>query len=92
MYCHIEGVKEIRSSVIKNIFHNPFGEVKCFDNASDLSIESMVLQSVYEMIHNNLLQPPATLPGYLRQRDLLYDRYNENISLQEIALEINMIF
>jgi AraC family transcriptional regulator len=85
-YAHIEGVKEIRNPVIKNIFYNLFKEVKCFDNASTVSIESMVLQSVNEMIHTNFLQT-AGIPG---TRDLLHDRYDENITLQEIALEINI--
>jgi AraC family transcriptional regulator len=89
-YAHIEGVKEIRSPVIKNVFHKLFKEVKCFDNASHLSMESMVLQSVNEMIHTSALQKTGS-PGWIfKTKDLLYDRYDQSISLQEIALEINI--
>ena len=86
----IEGVKEIRNPVIKNIFHKLFKEVRQLDDSPGLSIESMVLQSVNEMIQTSLLQTSGK-PGWIfKIKDLLYDRYSENISLQEIALEINI--
>lgn len=86
----IEGVQEIENPVVKNIFYNIFKEVKCLDNASDLEIESMVLQAVNEMIRTNLLQTSGKPAWVFKTRDLLYDRYSENILLQEIALEINL--
>ena len=89
-YSRIEGVKEISNPIIKNIFYNLFKEVKCFDNASHLSIEGLVLQSVSEMIHANLLETSAKPAWLFKLKDLLYARYNESISLKEIALEINI--
>jgi AraC family transcriptional regulator len=86
----IEGVKEIRNPIIKNIFHNLFKEVRCLDNASNVSIESMVLQSVNEMIQTKFLQISGKPAWVFKTKDLLYDRYSENITLQEIALEINI--
>lgn len=86
----IEGVREIKNPVLKNIFHNLLKEVKYFDNASCLQIEGMVLQAVNEMIRTNRLQTSGKPAWVFKTKDLLYDRYNENISLQEIALEINL--
>ena len=86
----IEGVREINNPIIKGIFHKLFKEIKCNDSASGVSIESMVLQSVNEMVQTNFLQTSGK-PGWLfKTRDLLYDRYSENISLQQIASEINI--
>ena len=59
----IEGVKEISNPVIKNIFHKLFKEVKHFDDASGLSIESMVLQSVNEMMQASL--QTSGKPGWI---------------------------
>ena len=86
----IEGVWEIKNPVLKNIFCNIYKEVRCFDNVSDLAIETMVVQSVNEMMRANNLQASAKPAWVLKIKDLLYDRYNENLSLQKIALEMNV--
>jgi len=52
--------------------------------------QSMVVQSVNEMIRANLLQTPGKPALVFTIKDLLYDRYSENISLHEIAFEINI--
>jgi AraC family transcriptional regulator len=86
----IEGVLEIRNPILKNIFHNIFKEVKFFDNASYLAIEGMVLQSMNEMIGANRLQTSGKAAWVFKTKDLLYARYNEKLSLDEIALEMNI--
>ncbi len=86
----IEGVWEIKNPVLKNIFYNIYKEVKYFDNVSELAIETMVVQSVNEMMRANNLQTSAKPSWVFKIKDLLYDRYNENLSLQKIALEINI--
>lgn len=86
----IEGVRGIKNPVLKNIFYNIFKEVKFIDNASYLAIEGMVLQSVNEMIRTNLLQTSGKPSWVFKTKDLLYDRFDEKISLEEIALEINI--
>jgi AraC family transcriptional regulator len=86
----IEGIWEIRNPILKNFFHAIFKEVKCFDNSSGLAIESLVVQSVNEMIRSNHVRTSAK-PGWIfKIKDLLYDRYAEKLSLQEIALAINI--
>ncbi len=86
----IKGVKEIQSPIIKNNFFNIFKEIKYFDNASSLSIESLVVQSIEEMIYGDISQVSGKPAWVTKTKDLLYDRYKENISLLEIALEINI--
>ncbi len=86
----IEGLWEIRNPVLKSIFHNLYKEVKSFDNASHLQIEGMILQAVNEMIRTNSLQTSGKPAWVFKTKDLLYNRYSDNISLQEIALEINI--
>ena len=72
----IEGVREVRNPVLKNLFHNIFKEVKCPDNVSNLTIESLIVQSVSEMIRSNRVQT-LTKPGwFFKIKDLLYDKYN----------------
>jgi AraC family transcriptional regulator len=85
-----KGVWEIKDPVLKNNFHNIFKEVKCPDNVSSLAIESMVLHSVNEMLSTRHLCTQATPTWVFKVKELLYDRYNEKILLEEIALAINI--
>jgi AraC family transcriptional regulator len=86
----IEGVHLIRDPIIKNIFHRLFIEVRSFDNASNLSIESMVLQSVAKISQAKDIESSGKPEWVRKTKDLLYDRYNENLSLRDIALAINL--
>lgn len=86
----IEGATEIRNPVIKNIFFNLLKEIKDFHSTPHLSIECLVVQSINEMMQDNFLVAKGKPSWIFRMRDLLYDRYSENISLKEIASEINL--
>jgi AraC family transcriptional regulator len=86
----IEGVAEINNPVIKNIFLKLFKEINDFDNISNLSIECLVVQSINEMMRANFLLERGKPSWIIKIWDLLYDGYSENISLQEIAAEINL--
>ncbi len=85
----IKGVQEIKNPLLKNIFYNIFKEVKCFDT-SPLAIESMVLQSLNEMLSVKCLQTMRKPDWIFKVKELLYERYNEKLSLEEIALIINI--
>jgi AraC family transcriptional regulator len=89
-FSQIEGVHELNDPVLKNVFYTLFKEVKHFDMASPLAIEAMMLQSVAEMMHHRFLQT-TTIPSWVfKVKELLYDRYNEELLLQEIASEVNI--
>jgi AraC family transcriptional regulator len=89
-FLQIEGVHELNDPLLKNIFHNLLKEVKYFDTASPLAIEGMVLQSVSVMMRYNFLQNTKTPPWVFKVKELLYDRYGDEVSLKEIASEINI--
>jgi AraC family transcriptional regulator len=89
-FLQIEGVREIKDTVQKNIFHHLFKEARCFDSASPLAIEAMILQSVSELNRTDHLLTTAKPSWVIKIRDLLYDRYSEPLSLQEVALDMNL--
>lgn len=89
-FSQIEGVHEPVNPLLKNIFYTLCKELKYFDTASPLAIESIMLQSVSEMIRYNFLQNTKTPSWVLKVKELLYDRYNDEVSLKEIATGVNI--
>lgn len=86
----ISGVRSLDSPVLKSSFYSIFRELHCFDSASPLAIETILIQCL-----NNMIRLKAIFGGRVpswvgRVNDLLYDRYSEQISLQEIAAEVNI--
>ena len=89
-FLQIEGVHELNDPLLKNIFYNLLKEIKYFDTASPLTIEAAVLQSISEMLRHNFLQRSKTPSWVFTVKELLYDRYSDEISLKEIASQINI--
>lgn len=86
----IEGVHELNDPLLKNIFINLFKEVKYFDDASSIAIESMILQAINKMVKQSFLQTGSIPVWISKVKDLLYDKYNEQVSLKEIAASVNI--
>ncbi len=86
----IAGLTEVKNPLLKNLFYKIFKEVKYPDTASCFSIETLVLQSVNEMLRSNQVQGSGKPGWFFKIKDLLYNNYNENLSLKEIASEINL--
>src|SRR5262249_39702212 len=60
-----------------------YGEFRLMDAVSPLAIEGLVLEILAELVR--LAAPPRLSPWLGRARDLLHDRFQENLGLAEIA-------
>ncbi|HMG69249.1 MAG TPA: AraC family transcriptional regulator [Chitinophagaceae bacterium] len=89
-FLKIQGVHKIRNPLLKNIFFNLFKELKNFDSVSLLTIESLVVQGVSELLRQTFLQNVKKPPWVSKVKDLLYDRFADEILLREIAAAVNI--
>jgi AraC family transcriptional regulator len=65
-----------------------YREFRLMDAVSPLAIEGLVLEILAELVR---LAVPARLPPWLlRARDLLHDRFQENLELAEIAAAVGV--
>jgi AraC family transcriptional regulator len=89
-FVKVSGVRELASPFLKSSFYSIFRELHSFDSASPLAIETLLIQCLNNMIRSNTIFG-GRLPSWVaRVNDLLYDRYNEQILLKEIAAEVNI--
>jgi AraC family transcriptional regulator len=86
----IAGVHELHDPGLKQTFYNIFRETQCFDGASPLAVETLLLECLLRM-SGGAATLPSTAPAWVsRVRELLYDRYSEPVKLKEIAAEVNL--
>ena len=89
-FLKIEGVHQIQNPVLKNIFFNILKEIRLQDKDFFLSIESLVLLALNEMT-NDVNYKFHSKPSWIfKLRNLLYDKFSEQVSLKEIAAELNL--
>ena len=86
----IEGLHEISNPLIKNIFFKIYKEIKCYDNASSLSVQSLVLNAIMLMSRADVDQS-SSMPSWTRKvKEALYDAYDEEISLKQVSSMVNI--
>jgi AraC family transcriptional regulator len=65
-----------------------YREFRLMDAVSPLAIEGLVLEILAELARHSA--PPRLPPWLLRARDLLHDRFQENLGLAEIAAVVGV--
>jgi AraC family transcriptional regulator len=86
----IEGVHQLQDPGLKGFFYQLLKELKYFDNASPLAIESLVLESVNEMLRRHFSEKSKTPAWVPKVKDVLYQCFDQEISLKKIASAINI--
>jgi AraC family transcriptional regulator len=65
-----------------------YGEFRLMDAVSSLAIEGLGLEILAELAR--FAAPPRLPPWLMRARELLHDRFRENLGLAEIAAEVGV--
>jgi AraC family transcriptional regulator len=65
-----------------------YHEFRLMDNGSQLAIEGLVLEVLAELAR--VAAPPRLPPWLVRARELIHDRFRENVGLAEIAAAVGV--
>jgi YesN/AraC family two-component response regulator len=86
----IEGVHVLQNPILKNLFINLYKEVNFYNNLSALTIESLIIQAMNELIQEYKVNTTSK-PAWTNQvKDLLYSYMDIPLTLEKIAREINI--
>jgi AraC family transcriptional regulator len=86
----LSGAREVKNPLIKNLFAILLAEINAFDNISALSIDGILVRSLVELNNSSHAKSFSKPLWVTKIKELLYDRYCEHLSLQEIAMAVNI--
>jgi AraC-like DNA-binding protein len=80
----------VRHPHAKLLFYNIYKEAKLFDDTSNLTADALLLQIIGTM-SGTATTAPATKPRWVQKADeILRDRFDQTLTLQELAVELNL--
>lgn len=81
---------DLANATVTNLVHRLYGEFIRFDKFSHLSIEGLFLEMAAEISRARTIKQTAVAPWLARVKEILHERFAENLTLENIAREVSV--
>lgn len=81
---------DLASITVTNLVHRLYSEFIRFDKFSSLSIEGLFLEMAAEISRARTIKQTAVTPWLARVKEILHERFAENLTLENIARDVSV--